>query len=434
MMTRRRRAGVAADGAPMIQRAHRPDYVMIMLVGLIMLFGLVVIYAIGPQRSQVLNSLAGTSFSETYFVIKQAISLIAALIALFVMAFMPLKIIRQHAGKIMIGGLVAGALLFLFGNVLGVEQIARCSLGACRWFELGPLGSFQASELLKFGILIFIARFLADRIRQGRVNDWEDTIAPLVIVSAVALFMVVVLQKDLGTGLAMVAIIGSMLMVGGVNLRIGATLLAGLAVLAVLAIVSAPHRIERVATFLRGDETSVSATEDADTYHIHHAKIAMGSGGLFGVGIGNSVQATGYLPEAINDSVFAIIGETFGFVGLMVLMLLMTALLLRILRITDRLQDDWMRLIAAGLFGWLAAHIVLNIASMTGVFPLTGITLPLLSFGGTSMVFIGAAIGMVFQASRYTSHGDLIRKDAYADTGRGRGIGRTRYAGRRRVA
>lgn len=417
------------------QRAHRPDYILIMLVGLIMLFGLVIIYAIGPQRSQVLNSIAGTSFSETYFVIKQAVSLGLALTALFVMAVLPLSFIKQYAGKLLLFGLIACGALFLFGNVLGVEQIARCSLGACRWFELGPIGSFQPSELLKFGILIFLARFLADRMKKGQVNDWNETIIPVLVLSAAALFMVVFLQKDLGTGVSMVAIISSLLVIAGVNWRIGGALLGGLAVLGMLAIVSAPHRIERVATFLQGDETSVASGEGAaDTYHIHHAKIAIGSGGLLGVGIGNSVQATGYLPEAINDSVFAIIGETFGFLGLMVLLILMTTLLMRILRITERLQDEWMQLVAAGLFGWLTAHIVLNVASMTGVFPLTGITLPLLSFGGTSMIFIAAALGMVFQASRYTTHSLNKRKDAYANLSRGRGIGRTRHAGRRRTA
>lgn len=433
---RRQRPEFATAGSTGLQRAHRPDYILIMLVGLIMLFGLVIIYAIGPQRSQVMNSLTGASLSDSYFALKQGISLLIALVALFVMAFVPFALIKRYAGHVLVVGLIAGAALFLFGNILGVEQIARCSLGACRWFELGPLGgTFQASELLKFGLLIFLARFLADRIGQGKVNDWSDTIIPVSILAGIALFMVVVLQKDLGTGIAIVAIIGSLLVVAGVNLRIGAVLLASLLVLGVLAVVSAPHRIERVVTFLQGDETSVSAAaNDADSYHIHHAKIAIGSGGLLGVGIGNSVQATGYLPEAINDSVFAIIGETFGFVGLTVLIVLMTTLLLRILRITERLADDWMRLIAAGLFGWLSAHVVLNIASMTGVFPLTGITLPLLSFGGTSMVFIAAALGMVFHASSYTAYQPIDRKDAYADSNRRRGVGRSRYASRRRTA
>ena len=101
----------------------------------------------------------------------------------------------------------------------------------------------------------------------------------------------------------------------------------------------------------------------------------MGTGGFLGVGIGNSVQATGYLPEAINDSVFAIMGETFGFVGLMTVLAVFTSLLMRLLLIMDHMVDIRLKLLIAGVFGWFGSHVILNIASMTGVFPLTGITL-----------------------------------------------------------
>src|SRR5690606_10549939 len=161
-------------------------------------------------------------------------------------------------------------------------------------------------------------------------------------------------------------------------------------------------------------------------------KIAIGTGGIFGVGIGNSVQATGYLPEAINDSVFAIMGETFGFVGLLIILFLFTRLLLRLLRMVDYLADPWMRLVAAGVFGWLAAHVFLNVAAMIGVAPLTGITLPLLSFGGTSMIFIAAALGLAFQLSKYTSHSAIqTKEDTSESSSSRRRVGRTRYASRR---
>ncbi|NYS36682.1 FtsW/RodA/SpoVE family cell cycle protein, partial [Streptococcus danieliae] len=127
-------------------------------------------------------------------------------------------------------------------------------------------------------------------------------------------------------------------------------------------------------------------------YHIEHAKIAIGSGGFTGVGIGNSVQATGYLPEVVNDSVFAVMGETFGFVGLVSILGLFFALLMRVLKTADHLPNITMRLIVAGVFGWIGAHVMLNIAAMTGLIPLTGITLPLLSFGGTNMVFVAGAL------------------------------------------
>lgn len=432
-MNPRLRQRVSSAAAPLMQRAHRPDYQLVLFVGLLMLLGLVIMYAIGPQRAHVLNSTHGTDFyTNTYFVGKQTISLIVGVAALIALAITPLSYVRKHAGALLLSGLIASMLLFLFGNVLHVEQIVQCSLGACRWFELGPLGSFQPAELLKFGVLIFLARFMAERISEGKLNDWDDSILPIIIMTAIVMFFVVFLQKDMGTGIALVSIISSMLLVGGIDSKIAMRLLAGLVAFGVLMILVAPHRVSRVMTFLQGDNPQSQQVRD-DGYHIRHAKIAIGSGGLMGVGIGNSVQATGYLPEAINDSVFAILGETFGFVGLVIVLGLFTALLLRILSIANRLHEPWLQLLVAGVFGWVGSHVILNIASMTGVFPLTGITLPLLSFGGTSMIFIAGAIGIVFNASRYTAHERFNRQEAYANINRGRGIGRTRHAGRRRT-
>lgn len=143
--------------------------------------------------------------------------------------------------------------------------------------------------------------------------------------------------------------------------------------------------------------------DSSDAYHIENAMIAIGTGGFWGVGMGNSVQATGYLPESINDSVFAIMGETFGFVGLVVVIGCFTALLMRLLRTANYLENDEESLVVIGVFAWATAHVVVNVASMTGLLPLTGITLPLLSYGGTSMLFTAAALGIALQLSCYTS-------------------------------
>lgn len=435
MMLAQRRARMASESAqPAAQRAHRPDYQLILYIGLLMLFGLIIMYAIGPQRAQVLNDSYNTdAYTGEYFVIKQTVSLLVAITGFVALSILPLSLLHRYAWNILLVGLGLSAVLFVFGNVFHVEQITQCTLGACRWFNLGPLGTFQPAEVLKFGVLVYLARLLAERMKQGTVNSWNETLLPMLIITGVSMLFVIVFQKDMGTGIALLSIIVSMLVVAGLNLKLLAKVGIGLLVVGLILVATSPHRIERVATFLRGDDT-VSQESNSDDYHIRHAKIAIGTGGLFGVGIGNSVQATGYLPEAINDSVFAIMGETFGFVGLSIIIILFTALLVRILRIADRLTDPWQRLLVTGIFGWVAAHVVLNIASMIGVFPLTGITLPLLSFGGTSMVFIAAALGAVFQLSRMTTHGLSQGKESYANTYRGRGVGRPRNASRRRTA
>jgi cell division protein FtsW len=411
-----------------VVRRHRPDYMIALYTGILMLVGLVVIYAIGPQRANVLNNAIGSNFSDSYFFIKQTVSLLLAVAAFIAISLIPYRFVIKHATKVLIFGLLACALLFV-ANKAGIP-IADATNGASRWFNLGPLGSLQPAEIVKFGLLLYLAVFLGTRSKEGRVNDAKATLIPVAIITAIALLFIVVIQKDLGTGIALSAIVVTMLFVAGLNKKVGTGLAVAVLVIGGIFIFTAPHRVERIVTYLRGDNTS---TADADSYHIQHAKIAIGSGGLTGVGIGNSVQATGYLPEAINDSVFAVLGETFGFIGLVALMAVFVALLLRLLKVLDHLVDMRLKLLAAGVFGWFGAHVILNIAAMLGLVPLTGITLPLLSFGGTSMIFITAALGLVFQLSRYTVHASRITTsgDTHEDSRSGRRIGRTRYASRR---
>jgi len=422
---------LAASREQTVVRRHRPDYQIVLYMGLLMLLGLIIMYAIGPQRAQVLNTAYGTDFyTDTYFIIKQTTSLVLALGAFVLFATLPYAWVKKYSSKFMLVGFIACAILAIAGWI--GWGIAQCTLGACRWFDLGVLGSLQPAEMLKFGLLVFTASFLGMRVRQGLINDLNRTLIPLGVIVLVAVIFVIGIQKDMGTGIAMLAILASMMMVAGTSKKVGLVLLTGAVMLGILLIIVAPHRIDRIKTFLEGDTTGLVTVDDAN-YHIVHAKIAIGSGGLFGVGIGNSVQATGYLPEAINDSVFAIMGETFGFIGLTVILILFTALLLRLLKITDHLPDVWMKLAVAGVFGWLASHVILNVAAMIGVFPLTGITLPLLSFGGTSMVFIAGALGLAFQLSRYTVHGSVNKENGYEDLGSRRGVGRPRYASRRGI-
>ncbi len=417
----RERRGSTPEG---VVRKHHGDRLIVIFTVLLMLIGLLVIYAIGPQRANLMNSVFGFEYSEGYFFWKQLLSLGLAMAAFWCMSLLPYNFILKHGSKILWIGFISCALLAI-GGWTGIVEGTN---GAVRWIELGPLGSVQPAEILKFGILLYLSVFLAVRVKEGKVNDWKETLFPVAAIAAVALLFVIVIQKDLGTGMSLTAIIATMLFVAGINKKIIMSVFGVLLVAGIFLIFTSPHRIERVMTYLQGDNTS---TEDADAYHIQHAKIAIGSGGLFGVGIGDSVQASGYLPEAINDSIFAIIGETFGFIGTVALLGLFVALLMRLLSVMDGMIDMRLKLLAAGVFGWLAAHVILNIAAMIGIFPLTGITLPLLSYGGTSMIFMAAALGLVFQLSKYTVHSSRIKEATDENSRSRRGVRRTRYASRR---
>lgn len=423
--TRSGSRGTADVPASSMSRRHRPDMQIMLYMSLLMLLGLVVMFAIGPQRANILNIAEGTNYSETFFFLRQLISIVAALGAFVAMAVIPFERLFTRRRTLLFAG-VGACLLLAFAGLIG-WGIALDSGGAIRWFNLGAF-TFQPAEILKFGVLLYVAVFLGVQVRAREVNNWQNTLIPIGIVVGLASILIVVIQKDLGTGLSLLSIILAMLVVAGVSWRRLGVIFGVLGTVAILLVVTAPHRVDRMMTFLRGDATS---TSDDSAYHIEHAKIAIGTGGLFGVGIGNSVQATGYLPEAINDSIFAIMGETFGFVGLLATIALFVALLLRLLKVMDHLVDYRLKLVVAGVFGWLAAHVILNIGAMIGLIPLTGITLPLLSFGGTSMLFVAAALGLVFQLSRYTVHGSTVKEASYEDSGSRRGLGRPRYTSRR---
>lgn len=372
-------------------RKHKSDRLIGVLTLFLLLIGLIVIYAIGPMRVNYMNAAYGTEMSTDFYFVRQLINVVLALVAFFIAFKFPYEKLRKLS-KIILGlGLIACAALAVFA--LAGNGLAKCELGACRWFNLGSLGSFQPAELLKIGLVLYLAQLAAERKKEGKLNS-SDFFVPLGVVSALALFFVIVAQKDFGSGAVLIAIIVAIVFLSGVEMKKILMVFGILAVSGVFLIVTSAHRMERVTTFLNG--------EGADSYHIENAEIAIGTGGLFGVGVGNSVQATGYLPESINDSVFAVMGETFGFLGLMAVVGIFTVLLLRIMKIAENGYEEEHRLVAVGVFGWVASQMVINVMAMTGLIPLTGITLPLLSYGGTSMLFAAAALGVCLQLSCYT--------------------------------
>ncbi len=421
--TRRTNVPVATPGGV---RRHRPDYQIVLFMGILVLLGLIVLYAISPARVELINE-GGSSLGQTHFMEKQLLYLGVSLVGFAAAASAPISWWRGRTELLLKIGFGACLLLFILGLIPG-DPLVIDTGGATRWFNLG-VGSFQPAELLKFALLLFIAVFLGRRIQQGKVNSLNDTLIPLGMLVGLAALFIIVLQKDMGTGITMFGMVIAMLVVAGLNMRFFGLVVAAGAALGVLLIVTSPHRIDRVLTFF-----NPAAQDEASSYHITQAAIALGSGGLTGKGLGQSVQAFGYLPEAVNDSIFAILGETFGFVGVVVILALFFALLRRLLFTIDRVGDPMMRVLVGGVFGLIATHVVVNVGAMTGVFPLTGVTLPFLSFGGTSLLFMMLGLGLVFHISRFTSHRtvDEVKESDDESSMRRRRVGRSRYAGSRR--
>lgn len=396
-------------------------------MSILMLLGLVVIYSISPALTARINA-AGNTLDQNHFMYRQVVYLAVGVLAFIAASLVPIDWWRKYQNKLLIAGLV----LCMVPIIASGTALSLCTNGACRWINLGFV-TLQPAEIVKFALLIFLAGFLAKRITEGKLNSPNETLWPLAIIMGVISLVVIVLQKDLGTGIAIFGIAVTMLYVAGLQKKYFGMALLGIAGLGLLFIITSPHRLERVATFFGGH-----AQDAADTgYHINQALIAVGSGGLTGKGLGRSIQAFGYLPEAANDSIFAIFAEKFGFLGTLAVLAIFAALFVRLLKVMDNAGNQYHKLLVAGVFGWIFTHTVVNIGAMLGIFPLTGITLPFLSFGGTSLLFIMGALGLALNASRYTVHQNPNSHDeggaAHEDRRSRRGVGRTRYAGSSRI-
>ncbi len=383
-----RRPRTAITSEPMGTRRHRPDYWLLILSALLLAIGLIVVYAISPALT------VEKHVSGNYYITRQLIAVGLSVVAFGVTAVIPSGQWRKWHMPLLIG---AGLM-----TVVALITPTNPDYPARRWVRLGGF-SFQSVELLKLALLIWVASLLARRIASGDIRKDLATLKPLAICLAIVFGVVAVVQSDFGSLAVIVAMFAAMVFVAGMPMKrlVLVGLILGTA--GVLAVTAVPYRRARIAAFLhQGSTTNCASLKDG--YQACQALVAVGSGGMIGLGLGRSVQAFGYLPEAENDSIFAIYAEKFGFVGVTVLLALLLAFLARIKRIMERAPDDFTRLLCTGIFAWFATQMIINIGAMIGLLPLKGITLPFISYGGTSVLFVMAAVGMVFQISRYASY------------------------------
>lgn len=384
-------------------RAHRADYTFIMAMGLLLVLGLIIIYSISPVLS---HKLLG-DVSNNHFLFGQLLHISLGLVGFGVAASLHHEKWQSWLNALIIGCGLALLLMMIPG--LGVAKN-----GATRWVELGPL-SFQPSELIKFTLVLFLASRFSQAVTDNLESRRRLKIA-LGITGVIAIF-VLFAQRDMGTMLIMVAILVGQFFASGVRHKdLGILLTLGGAV-GVSSIILFPHRIARLLTYL-----DPSQNISTSGYHLNQALIAIGSGGFLGLGIGKSIQVYGYLPEAANDSIFAIIAETLGFLGSLAVIGLFILLLHRGFKIAKAAPSRYAQLLVLGIMLWVGTQAVINMTAMLGIIPLTGVPLPFLSYGGTSLVMIMTAMGIVVNVSKYTKVG------AHANRLSGRRDGRTHYA------
>ena len=254
-----------------------------------------------------------------------------------------------------------------------------------------------------------LERLVAKILARGQASGWASAeilregykfYAKFFGILGVSLFLIVVSQKDLGSAVPLGVIALMILFVAGIKIWKIMILFAVILALGVGMILSSPHRRERLFTFTgKGDATT--------DYHIENALITVGSGGFFGVGIGNNVQTAGYLPESITDSMFAVVSEMWGFVGAVTVIGLYVHLFMEILKVANTSENLYFRLVTMGVFAWLFSQVAVNISAMIALIPLTGITLPLLSKGGTSLLVTCFSLGLVINISRFTARTEI---------------------------
>jgi len=389
-------------------RRHRPDYWLVVIALFLISVGLIVVYAISPA----LTATDGSTGS--HYVSRQMIAVFMSIVAFLVTARIPLSVWRRWQKPL----IVVAAL----GTLMALVTPVIPEYPAHRWIRLGGL-SLQSVEPLKYALLVWFASFLTIKAREGKLSEGKQTLQPLVIVVVIIGIVVAGIQSDLGSTGVIVAMLGAMAYIAGLPMKRILMVVGIIAIGTILLVSAIPYRRERLFTFLHPESNCLTTG-----YQACQALIAVGSGGINGLGLGRSVQAYGYLPEAQDDSIFAIYAEKFGFVGVMLLLGLFVTLFARLRTILERSPDMFSRLVVAGVLAWLSTQTIINVGAMIGLLPLKGITLPFVSYGGTSVLFVGAALGLVFQISHYTSFTPRNVKRSertnYEDSGDGRRVRR----------
>ncbi len=362
-------------------RRHKPNFVLIIIILILVIFGLIAIASASSVISydQFGNNLAMLKNQVTNGVL------------LGIVVFVALSIVPYSFWKRV--NLIALVITLLLLVAVFIPGVGFSFGGATRWINLG-FASFQPSELAKLTMVIFLAAWL-DKRGKG-IKEFTTGVIPFLAVLGVVIGLILA-QPDLGT-LTIIAVSAmAMFFVAGARLwHIGVLFLGAIGFLAA-AIKLEPYRLARFTVFL-----NPSHDPQGLGYQINQALLAIGSGGLFGVGLGQSRQKFNYLPEPAGDSIFAILAEELGFLRVSLVVIVFLLLGFQGYQIARRSSDNFGKLLAVGITTWFIAQAFINIGALSGILPLTGIPLPFISFGGSALVVSLAAAGILVNVSRYT--------------------------------
>ncbi|MET3698078.1 spore cortex peptidoglycan biosynthesis regulator SpoVE [Bacillus oleivorans] len=359
-----------------------PDFLLILVTLTLLAVGLIMVYSASAVWAEY-------KFNDSFFFAKRQLLFAGVgVAAMFFIMNIDYWNWRSWA-KILV---IVCFVLLIAVLIPGVGMVRN---GSRSWIGVGAF-SIQPSEFMKFAMIVFLAKFLTDR--QRYITTFKQGLAPSLGLVFLA-FALIMLQPDLGTGTVMVGTCVVMIFIAGARIRhfifLGLIGLAGFVAL----IASAPYRIQRITSFLDPWSDPLGSG-----FQIIQSLYAIGPGGLFGLGLGQSRQKFFYLPEPQTDFIFAIISEELGFIGGSFVILLFALLLWRGMRIALGAQDLYGSFLAVGIIAMIAIQVMINIGVVTGMMPVTGITLPFLSYGGSSLTLMLMAIGVLLNVSRYSRY------------------------------
>lgn len=367
---------------PWRPRRHAPDYALLAVVAMLLVLGLIAVYSAS-------YTLGASQYGDSaYFAKRHAASALIGVLGLLAVMTLDYRALMRLSPLLMLAAMLALGAVLLPG--LGVEQN-----GARRWLATGSLPALQPSEFAKFAVLVYMAAWLATR---------GDTVRELLLGTLPFTFMagivaaLILVEPDLGTAALVVVITGTLFFVAGARVWHVLALLSSAAATAALLVFVAGYGWQRVLSF-----TSAEADPGGFGYQTLQMLAALASGGVTGLGLGASRQKLASVYGAHTDGVLAIIGEELGFAGVCVVLLLFAVLLWRGFQIARRAADPFGSLLATGVLAWIGGQMLLNVGGVTRSIPFTGIPLPFLSYGGSSLVMTLVAAGLLLSISRYAA-------------------------------
>ncbi|MCL5958861.1 MAG: putative lipid II flippase FtsW [Chloroflexi bacterium] len=361
-----------------------PDFILLAVIAVLLIVGVNMVYS----SSFVVAHNNPLYRSDTYFLVRQIIW-----VGVGVALMLALMQINYHRWK----RFTVPAMVIIVALLLAVllTRLGHSAYGAQRWLYLGPLPPIQPSEFAKLALVLYLSDWLSRR--SDRLKNLSYGVMPFAVMLG-TIAGLVLLQPDLGSAFVIVLSAVCLFFLAGADLRhFFAGLAAGAAAL-VLAITSTGYRSDRIAAFLDPQQDPLGIG-----WHIIQSQIALGSGGILGLGLGASRQKFYYLPSAHTDAIFAVIGEELGLLGTLFVLALFGLFAYRGYRITQQAPDTFGSLLAAGVTSWIVFQALINIGVVTATLPFTGIPLPFVSYGGSSMIVSFAAVGILMNVSRYRS-------------------------------